>query len=589
MNNFGKSINNLQWKLLSGQQDKEVTTLKQRLDIPEILARVMVNRGVSSVGEAQSYLAPRLRDSLPDPFLLKDMDKAADRIAEAIIKKQKITIFADYDVDGATSSALLRRFLQHYGVDAEAYIPHRIKEGYGPSVEAMQALKEQGNDLVITVDCGTVSHEPLATAAQLNLDVIVLDHHLGGVELPQAVAVVNPNRFDEDFPDNNMAAVGVVFLAVIAVRQKLRDLNHDVYNEPDLMNYLDLVALGTVCDVMCLQGINRAFVAQGLKIISRRSNVGIATLANLVKINGQLQAHHLGYILGPRINAGGRVGDGYLGSELLSTDDPRRAYELALKLEALNDSRRSVESEALAEAYAHIENNNKDNDPVIFAIGQEWHQGILGILASRIKERYNKPCAVISLADDVGKGSARSIVGIDLGTAISLAKSEGLLLEGGGHAMAGGFTIHRNRIDDFYEFLAKRLVNCEEIYKQACEINIDAVVSTSAINESLVRHINQAAPFGSGNPQPRFALQNVRVLHTLVSGRNHIVAMVCDKNQNPNAQNTVKCVLFKGIGTELGEQLLNSRGKVINIAGSLQLTNYGQHKVDFVINDIAIP
>jgi single-stranded-DNA-specific exonuclease len=366
-------------------------------------------------------------------------------------------------------------------------------------------------------------------------------------------------------------------------------MGYDEVEEPNLMHYLDLVALGTVCDVMTLQGINRAFVTQGLKVMAKRSNVGLTTLANMIKNNGVIQTHHLGYAFGPRINAGGRVGDGYLGSELLSTNNPERAYELAMQLEALNENRRVMESEALEEAYSYIEKNNKDNDPVIFAVGNNWHIGILGILASRIKEKYNRPCAVISLNNNVGKGSARSIPGINLGTAISAAKEEGILLEGGGHAMAGGFTIKSDNIELFYQFLAARLHKHEESYAKACEINIDAVLTTKAISEELIHNINKAAPFGNGNPQPRFVLLNVRIINTMITGKNHIVAIARDANQKSNTGNTIKCILFKGLNTEMGDILLNSNGNILNIAGTLQLNYYNNNKVDFVIDDVAIP
>jgi single-stranded-DNA-specific exonuclease len=446
---FGKSVKGLKWAVLD-PDERIVTTLSQKLGIPDLLAKVLVNRGILSADDARKFLDPKVRDLLPDPFLLKDMDKAATRFAEAVVNKEKITIFGDYDVDGATSSALLKRFFRDVDIDAGIYIPNRILEGYGPNLDALKKLKDEGNTLVITVDCGIVSFEPIKGAKDYGLEIIVIDHHLSTDEMPEAYAVVNPNRFDDEFEFKSLAAVGVAFLTVVAIRSKLRDMGYFKDKpEPNLLDYLDLVALGTVCDVMQLNNVNRAFVAQGLKLINQRKNLGIATLSNVARLEVVPQSYHLGFVIGPRINAGGRVGEGMLGATLLSTLDSMEAFTIATRLEQLNDERRAVEAVILEEAINEVESKELYKKPLIIVTGNNWHQGILGILASRIKEKYSRPTAIISFVDGMGKGSARSITGIDLGSLLANAKQKGILVHGGGHAMAGGFTIEQSKLPEF--------------------------------------------------------------------------------------------------------------------------------------------
>lgn len=584
---FGKSVKGYIWKLTEADQ-RLVLTISQKLSIPEILATIMVKRGVKSVEEASSYLDPKIKDLLPNPFDLKDMDKAAERIATAIINKEKITIFGDYDVDGATSSALLKRFFKEFDIDAGIYIPNRMNEGYGPNTAALKKLKDEGNTLVITVDCGIVSFEPIKEATEYGLEMIVLDHHLSLDRLPEAHAVVNPNRFDDEFPYKSLAAVGVAFFTTIAVRKVLRDKGYFKENkEPDLMKLLDLVALGTVCDVMNLQGINRAFVKQGLKLIGSRLNVGLATLANVARLDAKPQSYHLGFVLGPRINAGGRVGEGILGARLLATEDPLEAQKIATELERLNDDRRSVEALVLEEAIEYIESNAIHENPVILVKGDNWHQGILGILASRIKERYSKPAAVISLMDGIGKGSARSISGIDFGSLLAQAKQEGLLLQGGGHAMAGGFSVEDSKIDEFYKFLINATKDKGSSFTKAKEYEIDAALSIPALNGELVKTIEKANPFGNGNSQPKFALLDVTIVNLIIVGKIHFMVIIGDKKTDPLLKKTVKCMLFKALDTEIGEFVQKSIGKKVNLVGYIQGNINDKSKADFIIEDIA--
>ncbi len=584
---FGDSARGLFWQV-DDVDERVVLNIVQKLGISEILATILYNRGIRNAEQASLFLDPKLRSYMPNPFDLIDMDKAASRIAQAVINNEKIAVFGDYDVDGATSTALLKRFFRELGIEAEIYIPNRVLEGYGPSEGAFKKLKENGNTLVITVDCGTVSFEPMAYGRSIGLDIIILDHHLSLDTLPDANAIVNPNRFDESFEYKSFAAVGVSFLATVAIRSKLRDLKHfEDKPEPDLMTYLDLVALGTVCDVMSLTGINRAFVAQGLKLINNRLNVGLAALSDVAKINSKVQSYHLGFILGPRINAGGRVGEGIVGSRLLSTDDPQEAMEIALKLERLNEERRAIEAVTLEQAISQIEDRELYSKPVIIVSGKNWNQGILGIIASRIKERYGKPSAVVSLVDGLGKGSARSISGIDMGTLLANAKASGILLQGGGHAMAGGFSVESSKYDEFYEFLCESLKNTEGLVEKAKEVKIDGILQLSAINGDLVKLITVAAPFGSGNAQPKFVITNVVIIDVRVIGRAHIMFILADKRTDESIVSTAKCIMFKALETEIGQTILKSVGKTVNVLGTIQSHYLDESKADFIVEDVA--
>ena len=581
---FGKSARLLNWKIAE-VDERLVAAFCQKLNLSEVLASILVSRGVKTVEDAEIFLNPRLKDHLPDPFTLKDMDLAATRIAQAIVNQEKVTIYGDYDVDGATSSALMKRFLQNVGLESEVYIPHRISEGYGPNTEAFKSLKAKGTSLIITVDCGIVSFEPLQAAHDMGMDVIVLDHHLSIETLPKAHSIVNPNRFDENFEIKSIAAVGIVFLTIIAIRSKLREMKWFKGKEIDLLQYLDLVALGTVCDVMHLVGLNRAFVAQGLKLIAARNNLGISTLVDISKISTLPQSYHLGYVLGPRINAGGRVGEGQLGSELLSTNDSNLAYTIGMKLETLNQERRTIEALIIEEAIADIEQKESYLNPLILVCGKNWHQGVLGILASRIKEKYAKPVAVISLVNGIGKGSARSVVGIDLGSLLAVAKQQGLVLQGGGHAMAGGFSIEENKIEEFYKFLIEKLVGTEELFEKNREFLIAAVLTVNAINANLVIEVNKAAPFGNANPQPKFLLRSVIIVSAKVIGKNSLLLIIADSRNSGGS--TLKTILFKAMENEFGNSLLSSVGKRIDLVGTIQINNYDESKIEFIIEDFA--
>ncbi|MFN8911502.1 MAG: single-stranded-DNA-specific exonuclease RecJ, partial [Alphaproteobacteria bacterium] len=550
---------------------------------------ILHNRDIKDVLDAEFFLDPKIRNYLPNPFELKDMDKAVARIVQAIQNNEKITIFGDYDVDGATSSALLKRFFRDIGITADIYIPNRIEEGYGPNVGAFESIISTGTTLIITVDCGSVSFDPIAYAEDRGVNVVVLDHHLSLETLPKAHAIVNPNRIDETFSFKTLAAVGVAYLTIIAIKSILSKNGYfDGKEEVNLLQYLDLVALGTVCDVMSLKGINRAFVAQGIKLINSRANIGLAALAEVVKLAPEAYSYHLGYVLGPRINAGGRVGEGRLGSILLSTPEYAEALEIANKLESLNEERRAIEAVTIEDALSYIEANKLFEKPIIIVKGEGWHQGILGILASRIKEKYNRPSAVISISGGVGKGSARSITGIDIGSMMSVARSQNLLIQGGGHAMAAGFTVAEDKIDAFYDFMCQKLANSDEMFEKAREVKIDAIVSVGTVNGKLVEELSASAPFGAGNPQPRLALLDVVLVSARVVGRTHVMAIVSDSKSDRVASHTLKCMLFKSIDTDIGQFLLSSIGKRINLCGMAQPHYQDRDKADFIIEDISV-
>ena len=451
-----RSFSGLDWRPRL-DDDREALALAQRLGLPELLGRALAARGIGPE-DAELFLNPVLKVQLPDPAHLKDMELAAQRIADAVEAGEGIAVFGDYDVDGATSSALLARFFRALGTGIETYIPDRIKEGYGPNSAAMLGLGARGAKVIITVDCGVSAFEPLSAAREAGIDVIVVDHHVAEARLPEALAVINPNRLDDDSPHGQLAAVGVAFLLVVAVNRALRQRGfYTSRPEPDLMGWLDLVALGTVCDQVPVTGVNRALVAQGLKVLARRANPGLVALADVAGLDSRPEAWHLGFMLGPRINAGGRVGRPGLGAGLLACDDPVAAKGMAQELDVFNGERREIEANVLADALAQAEDAGGGDGDLVFVAGEGWHPGVIGIVASRIGERMHRPVCVAGIMGDEAKGSGRSIAGIDLGAAVIAARQEGLLINGGGHAMAAGFTVARDRLAALREFLGARV------------------------------------------------------------------------------------------------------------------------------------
>ena len=578
-----RSVCGRRWRLRAGDI-AEGQAIAERLGLPEIVGRLLAQRGVDH-DHAPGFLAPRLRDQLPDPSHLRDMEVAATRLACAVREGETIAVFGDYDVDGATSAALLARFFAAVGGRTRIYVPDRLREGYGPNTPALLRLLAEGTRVVVTVDCGTNAHLPLAEAAAAGLEVIVVDHHVAEPLLPRAAAIVNPNRLDEESRQGGLAAVGVAFLLIVAVNRALRQVGWYAGDrtEPDLMAWLDLVALGTVCDVVPLAGLNRAFVAQGIKVIRRNANSGLAALAAVAGVNEPLDAYHLGFVLGPRVNAGGRVGAADLGARLLATDDPALAADLAQRLDAYNRERRDIEARTLEAAISLVEGSGR-SPVLVFAAAENWHPGVIGIVAARLKERYERPACVVALGSGIGRGSGRSIAGLPLGSAVVAARQAGLLINGGGHAMAAGFTVAAEKLDRLQAFLIERLGDGLDHERLVPELRVDAALSLGAAQAELMGHIEQLAPFGTGNPEPRFVLSGVRVARAEFVGSGHLRCTLAD----PLDGTRLRAIAFRAAGTPLGQLLTETRGATIHIAGHLRRDTWrGGDAVRLSIDDAA--
>lgn len=559
--------------------DRAVLALAQRLDLPEPVARALAGRGITAE-EAPNYLNPTLRALLPDPFHLIDMEIAAQRLADAAMAGERIAVFGDYDVDGATSSALLQLFFTAVGAPLRIYIPDRITEGYGPNAPALLRLQAEGIKIVVTVDCGTAAFEPLEVAAEAGLEVVVIDHHEAEPRLPRAAAVVNPNRVDETSAHGQLAAVGVAFLLAVAVNKVLREKGwYRSRPEPDLMAWLDLVALGTVCDVVPLTGVNRALVTQGLKILARRANPGLAALADVARIDERPTTYHLGFVLGPRVNAGGRVGEADLGARLLTTSDPAEAQTLARRLDGYNQERQAIEAGVLEEAFAAVERDA--GGAIAFVAHEGWHPGVIGIVASRLKERYNRPAFVVALENGIGKGSGRSVSGVDMGAAVIAAKQAGLLINGGGHKMAAGLTVAVDKIADLHAFLDTRLGGEIAAQRIAPSLSVDGALTLMAANRSLVDLLERLQPFGAGNAEPVYVLRDATAVRADVVGNGHVRLILTD-----GAGGRLKAIAFRALETELGRALLRKPATPLHLAGHLRADTWsGPDGVQFIVED----
>jgi len=568
------------WKLTNADE-RLAELIAQKYDVPYIVARVIASRGIT-IDMVENFIDPKLQNLLPNPSSLKDVDKASLRIADAIMKKEKIAILGDYDVDGATSTALFKNFFRHFGIDAITHIPER-DEGYGPSDLAMNKFKNEGSKLVLTVDCGTTAFEVLDKDKYDFADIIVVDHHEAEVKLPNVYAVINPKRIDEDenHPAKIMAAVGVVFLTIVATNKVLRESGYyKQVQAPNLMNWLDIVALGTVCDVVPLTGINRAYVKQGVKIIGKRTNIGIKALSDIAKINEAPQAFHLGYVLGPRINAGGRVGKSSLGSKLLYSTSDDEAEKYAKELDEFNTQRREIEAHVLLESIEMLEGIEQEY-PIAFVSNTGWHQGVIGIVAGRLKERYNVPSFVMSIEDDEVKGSARSIPGIDLGTLIISAKEKGILSKGGGHAMAAGFSLEKEKIQEFKEFIGKAVIEKLGSEKIKPVVEIDAAVELIGANYDLIDKLDLLSPYGASNHQPKILIKNVKITKSEIVGAGHVKAILSSVKGG-----RLKSIIFKAADTELGMKLLNHEGSLFHLVGNLKKDNWnGRQDAQLIIED----
>jgi single-stranded-DNA-specific exonuclease len=565
-------------------KSSDIEYFSENFSLSEIVSKLISIRK-KNISDINLFLDPKIKNLLPNPLVLKDMSKAVDRVYNCIKNNDFIGIFGDYDVDGAASTALLARYFLAINVKINTYIPDRKKEGYGPNELGFQTLISKNSKIIFTVDCGTSSYDPINFAQKNGIDVIVLDHHQSDTKLPKAYAIVNPNRYDDNSNLNYLCATGVCFVFLVAMNKKLRnekwfDLNN--IKEPKILDFLDLVSLGTVCDVVPLIGLNRAIVSQGLKVIKNRSNLGLKTLYDLCKIESQPTTYDLGFKLGPRINAGGRVGKSSHGAELLISNDPKKTYEIALDLEKSNSERKEIELMLLEKV--NIEVKKFHNHPVLVLSGNNWHEGVMGIIASRIKDKYNKPTILISINELEAKGSGRSIIGFDIGSNIIKAVQLNILEKGGGHKMAGGFSLKKEKIPVFRDYLINNFEKSKIDASKNRDLYLDSAIAPSALNEQFFNEINSLAPYGSGNNEPKFVIENVKVLSGNLVGNNHIKSTLIGKDGS-----TFSSFLWNGKDTSLEPYLIKRSTKSFNVAGKMHLNEWrGKKKVEFIIDDISV-
>ena len=577
------SVSGKKW-IFKDFNNNDIKTISETFSLNEIVAKLLAIRK-KNIDDINLFLNPKIKDLLPNPMQLKDMGAAVNRTYESIFKNDTIGIFGDYDVDGATSTALLARYFLLIKQKYNIYIPDRKNEGYGPNNKGFEYLIKKNSKIIFTVDCGTSSFDPIRFAQEKGVDVIVLDHHQSDIKLPNARAIVNPNRLDDTSGLTYLCAAGVCFVFLAALNKKLRVnswFKNNNINEPDLIEFLDLVSLGTVCDVVPLIGLNRAIVKQGLKILKKRSNLGLKTLYDICKINSQPTTYDLGFTLGPRINAGGRVGKASHGAELLLSDDPKRTYQIALDLDQYNKERRAIESILSDQINNQI--NKFVNDPVLVLAGKGWHEGVIGIVASRIKEKYNKPAIIISIDGNLGKGSARSVFGFDIGAQIIKGVQLGIVKKGGGHKMAAGFSIDNKNINIFKEFLIKNFEKSSANINKNFNLYLDTIIAPSALNEDFYNNVNNLAPFGSGNNEPKFVIENLKVISSKIISENHIRTILIGKDGYK-----FNGFAWNAINTPLEIILNNKNKKYFNIAGKMKLNEWnGKKNIDFLIEDIAL-
>ncbi len=581
-----RSVSGNRWiSRLDQAGQNRALAIAQTHGLPELIARVLAGRGVGQ-DEAMAFLDPTIRGLMPDPHLLTDCEKAAQRLLHAIRKGETVAIFGDYDVDGAASSALLYRFLTHFGVPASIYIPDRIFEGYGPNPTAINQLIDNGATLIVTVDCGSTSFESLEAARARNIDVVVIDHHQVAHELPHCHALVNPNREDDLSGQGHLCAAGVVFMVLVAALRLLREAGDSRVRSIDLLAWLDIVALATVCDVVPLKGLNRAYVVKGLIAARHQGNLGLAALFRKAGLNGPVTPYHFGFLIGPRINAGGRIGDAALGARLLTLDDGGEAEAIAAKLDELNRERQAMEAAMLqeAEAEALAEYGNGDGASVIVTARENWHPGIVGLIASRLKDKFRRPAFAIAF-DPMGKGtgSGRSINGFDMGRMVRAAVDAGLLVKGGGHAMAAGLTVERNNLGKLRAFFTEKAEKQVAGLVANETLKIDGALGASGATVELIDRLETAGPYGSGHPQPVFALPSHRLRDSRLVGQSHIKITLEAQDGG-----RVDGIAFRAAETPLGELLMSSRGAQIHVAGTLGADHWqGSRRVQLRVTDAA--
>jgi single-stranded-DNA-specific exonuclease len=570
------------------ENTRAAEAMAQRYDLPDILCRVLAARGIE-LEQAENFLNPTLRGLMPPPSALRDLEKGADRLAHAIMSGEKIGIITDYDVDGVSSGALMLRFLRAVGSNASVYIPDRVTEGYGPSQRAVQSLKEQGTQLMLTLDCGVQSHDPLAHAADLGMDAIIVDHHQASAELPRAHAVINPNRMDDTSGLGHLCAAGVTFMLVATTSKALRTKGHyaSPTGEPNLLQWLELVALATVCDVVPMKGLNRAYVTQGLKVMSRRENHGLAALADVAGLKRRPDAYALGFMLGPRLNAAGRVGHADEAIALLMAQDRGEAMHLAQELDILNRQRQTIEMRVVDEAKAQAERSlgKERNASVIVTAAENWHPGVVGLAAARLKESFRLPSFALAISKTTGlaTGSGRSITGVDLGSAVRRALEAGVIEKGGGHAMAAGLTVKVDRLSDLRQVLEDALSKQVDAARDDALL-VDGALTASGASLDLIELLEQAGPYGSGHAQPVFVFPAHRVLYADKAGTDHIRCTLAASDGT-----RIKAIAFRAMGTELGELLLSERQMPLHIAGRLVADEWGSKRQPSVqIEDAAV-
>ena len=578
------SVSNKSW-IFKDYNEQDVLFYKENFSLDEITSKLLSIRKIKKE-DVNSFLSPSIKNSLPNPEILSDIQKSTKRTVKSILKKEKIGIFGDYDVDGASATALLANYFNEIGISNEIYIPDRKKEGYGPSKESFKILINDGAKLIFTVDCGTLSFEAIDFAFKNKTDVIVLDHHQSEINLPKAYSVINPNRLDDKSDLKYLCAAGVTFMFLVALNKELRLSNwfsQKQISEPNLLEYLDLVTLGTICDVVPLIGLNRAIVSQGLKILRLKKNLGLKTLFDVCDIQSQPNVYHIGYLLGPRINAGGRVGKSSHGANLLIKNNPKDVFKLASELDSFNKERQILEKNVLDNILSKL--GDEINESIIIINGKNLHEGVIGIVASRIKDKFNKPVIIISEDDSgIGKASARSIIGFDIGSAIISAVQENILIKGGGHKMAGGFTIKIENFEKFKKFIFKKFKKIHHNTLNFKPLYLDSVIAPTALNIEFYNKVNTLAPFGSGNPEPKFVLENMKIINSKIIKDKHIKSVIEGKDGS-----IIKSIAFNCVENEIGAYLLKKDKKLLNIAGKLSLNEWqGQSNVEFIIDDISV-
>ena len=562
--------------------ERQAELISQKFEVSNLIAKLFSIRNIS-IDDIASYLNPTLKDNMPDPNILMDMEKACERILVALKNNEKIAIFGDYDVDGSTSTSCLIKYFNLLGVEVVYHIPDRFTEGYGPNKEAFQKFIDQNINIIFTLDCGTLAYNEIKFAKDNNIDVIVIDHHQPEINLPEAYAMINPNRLDDTTNLGYLAAVGVTFMFIVGLNRKLRESKwfDNILKEPNIISLLDMVSLGTICDVVPLVGINRLLVQKGLEVFSKKPNIGLTALIDKANINNKISTYDLGFKLGPRINAGGRLGKSKHGTELLTCEDEAKAADIATELDNFNKERQTIEAHILKTAIDSLTSEQIDKK-IIFAYGQDWHEGVIGIIASRIKQKFKKPCIVFSAKNGIAKGSGRSIKGIDLGNLIIAATQKGIVTQGGGHAMAAGLTLDEDKILLLQDFIEDRL-DSNSIALDIDDTNhADSIINITAVNSELYDDINKLGPFGSNNEEPNFIIKSTKITFIKEFGENHIrcgLSSDIDKN--------VEGITFRSKNTPLGDAIMNNKGKLVSLYGKIKVNEWGGRRIpQFHIEDI---